>query len=344
MGTDSPRSRRESLVGGIAWVVRAVRDDEEQLTEAVVRLSRRRRIFAPLALCVGALAMLVEGMRLLLFNWRLLLIQILPAVWIWLAMLDLKVHVLKGESFHEIKGPVLGPIGLVIVAITIVGVFFNAWFAYAITGSKPPDIRAALGSARGRMRPVLAAGTAIGLALAVATLVSPRWGKPWFTLTLGIVVGVMMISYVAVPSRLIGVKPAASRRDKLAASLLSGAVSATVCTPPYVVGRIGILMLGSKALLIPGIFVMVLGFGLQAGATGAVRAVKLGASLAAGREPGDGAGSDTGPGAQADGASHVGAGTAAAAADDADTGSDPGTDAGRDAGAGPALPHAGTAP
>ena len=98
-----------------------------------------------------------------------------------------------------------------IVAITIVGVFFNAWFAYAITGSKPPTSAPHSGSARSHA-PRPRSGTAIGLALAVATLVSPRWGKPWFTLTLGIVVGVMMISYVAVPSRLIGVKPAASRR------------------------------------------------------------------------------------------------------------------------------------
>jgi hypothetical protein len=287
-------------VSGVGWVIRAIRDEDQQILDAVVELSRRRRIFAPLALCVGALAMLVEGMRLLVFNWRLLLIQIVPAVWIWLAMLDLKVHVLKGQSFHSIKGPILGPISLLIIAITIVGVFFNAWFAYAITGVKPPDIRAALASARSRIRPVLATGTAIGTALAVATLVSPRWGKPWFALTLGVVVGVMMISYVAVPSRLIGVKPAASRRDKLTASVISGAVSATVCTPPYIVGRIGILMLGSKALLIPGIFVMVFGFGLQAGATGAVRAVKLGASLTAGRAPDDGKDGGDSPGSDED--------------------------------------------
>ena len=38
-------------------------------------------------------------------------------------------------------------------------------------------------------------------------------------------------------------------------------------------------MLGSKALLIPGIFVLALGFTLQAGATGAVRAIKLSAKL-----------------------------------------------------------------
>jgi hypothetical protein len=64
---------------------------------------------------------------------------------------------------------------------------------------------------------------------------------------------------------------------------VSSAIGATVCTPPYLLGRLGILMLGTPALVIPGIFVLVLGFSLQAGATGAVRAIKLGASLATGR-------------------------------------------------------------
>ena len=57
-------------------------------------------------------------------------------------------------------------------------------------------------------------------------------------------------------------------------------MSATVCTPPYILGRLGILMLGSSLLFIPGIFVLALGVTLQAGATGAVRAIKMSATLA----------------------------------------------------------------
>jgi hypothetical protein len=41
-------------------------------------------------------------------------------------------------------------------------------------------------------------------------------------------------------------------------------------------------MLGSSVLFIPGIFVVAVGFTLQAGATGAVKAVKLSAHLVAG--------------------------------------------------------------
>lgn len=110
-------------------------------------------------------------------------------------------------------------------------------------------------------------------------------------LTLSIVIGVMMVCYVAVPARLIGIKatrPGYSKRDKLTASAVGGVIGAVVCTPPYLLGRVGLLMLGSKALLIPGIVVFLTGLTLQAGTTSAVKAVKLGAKLASGRQPATG--------------------------------------------------------
>jgi hypothetical protein len=36
--------------------------------------------------------------KLLFTNWRLTLVQILPAMWIWAAMLDLKAHALHGKE------------------------------------------------------------------------------------------------------------------------------------------------------------------------------------------------------------------------------------------------------
>jgi hypothetical protein len=262
-------------------LVRAIRDDDQVALDAILRLSRSRRLFAPLALTVGAFAMLLGGVRLLLTNWRLTLVQVLPAMWVWLAMYDLKAHVLHGKSFNVLRGPVLIPINLLVVALTVVAYFLNAAFAYAITRPGPPAVRPALGEARGNLKPILAIGTLVGLLLGFATTIATRWGRPWFTLSLGVVVGVMMITYVAVPARLIGVEKAAtvSKRDRLAASALAGLLSATVCTPPYVLGRLGLLMLGSSALLIPGIVLLAVGLTLQAGATGAVRAIKMSAKL-----------------------------------------------------------------
>ena len=59
---------------------------------------------------------------------------------------------------------------------------------------------------------VLGSGAFVGLLLGLSTVVVTRWGRPWFALSLSIVVGVMMVCYVAVPSRLIGMQ-APSARD-----------------------------------------------------------------------------------------------------------------------------------
>ena len=96
----------------------------------------------------------------------------------------------------------------------------------------------------------------------------------------------MMVCYVAVPARLIGMKTTSySKRDKLAATAVGGVIGAVVCTPPYVLGRVGLIMLGSKPLFIPGIIVFAIGLTLQAGATSAVKTVKMSAKLVSVQPP-----------------------------------------------------------
>ena len=299
---DSPASAAEppssgsgrrfaALSARIGSLVRAIQDnDDAKIEEAILRLSESRRVFAPLAFAVGAFAMLFNGLKLLVTNWRLTLVQILPAMWIWLAMFDLKAHVLHGKSFDVLRGPILIPIGLLIIAITVASFFLNAVFAFAVSRPGRPEVRPAVAQARHHLRPIMASGAVVGALLAFSTIVVTRWGRPWFTISLGIVVGVMMISYVAVPARLIGsTPPKQSKRDKLAATAVGGALSATVWTPPYILGRLGILALGSSALIIFifGLFAVSLGVTLQAGATGAVRAIKMSATLTATRHPSD---------------------------------------------------------
>ncbi|MGB0091875.1 MAG: hypothetical protein WBP81_05010, partial [Solirubrobacteraceae bacterium] len=112
--------------------MRAIQDnDEAKIEEAILRLSESRRVYAPLAFAIGAFAMLFNGLKLLVTNWRLTLVQILPAMWIWLAMFDLKAHVLHGKSFTVLWGPVLIPIGPLIIALTVASFFLNAVFAFA---------------------------------------------------------------------------------------------------------------------------------------------------------------------------------------------------------------------
>jgi hypothetical protein len=287
-GEEKRPRRRRITRAQVALFIQAVRDsDREAADEMILRLSRSRPWLAPLAFAVGAFAMLFDGVKLLFTNWRLTLVQVLPAMWIWAAMYDLKLHVLRGRSFYELRGPtVVIPLVLAVAVVTAASFYLNAVFAFAITQPGQPKIRPAFSQARSHLPSVLAWGGAIGLLLGVSTVVVARWGLFWFAVSLGIVVGLMMVCYVAVPSRLIGIKPVQSRRDKLTATAVGGAVGAVICTPPYLLGRIGLIMLGSHTLFVLGIILLAVGLTLQAGATGAVKTVKMSAKLLSGAQAG----------------------------------------------------------
>ena len=219
---------------GGADLTTAIREgDDASVERAVIELSRSRRYLAPLAFLVGAFAMLFEGLRLLFSNWRLTLIEILPAMWIWLAMLDLKAHVLHGKTSTPSAAPSSSrwwpPSSLAHRG----RYFLNAVFAFAVAQDGAPEIRPAFATARTTSGTVLAWGSAIGLALGVARGDLPEGGRPWFGLMLSLVVAVMMATYVAVPARLVGHQiPALPERDKLSASVVGGAIGAVVCSPP----------------------------------------------------------------------------------------------------------------
>jgi uncharacterized membrane protein len=282
-GEPSASTRRAVVAVQFRRLARAIREgDDASVEQAIVALSQRSRLLAPLALIVGAFSMLFQGIKLLFTNWRLTLVQILPAMWIWAAMLDLKAHALHGKEFHIFRGPLLAVVLLAIAALTAGSFYLNAVFAFAISRPGSPEIRPGFTQARTHLRTILAWGVAVGLALGFATMVVDRWGKVWFSVTLGAVVGVMMVAYVAVPARLVGVKSERSRRDKLAASAVGGAIGALVCAPPFALGRVAILMLGSHTFFYLAIVLLAIAIVLQTGATSSVKAIKMSAKLTVG--------------------------------------------------------------
>jgi len=283
-GAARPESRRALAVRQGRALVQAIQENDEAAVEAaVLALSRSRRIFAPLVFALGAFVTLFQGLRMLVSNWRLTLIQVLPAMWIWLALLDLKAHAFKGKAFHTWHGGIALTLVVVITAVTAFGFFLNAVFAFAISQPGTPLIRPAFTLARRHLRVILGVGVVVGVALGVSVIVVPRWGSPWFAISLGIVIGVMMLTYVTVPARIVGIKPVGSRRDKMATAAVGGTLGALVCAPAYVIGRLGILALGSSVLFPLGVVLLIVGFVLEAGATGAVKAIKMSAKLATGK-------------------------------------------------------------
>jgi hypothetical protein len=122
-------------------------------------------------------------------------------------------------------------------------------------------------------------------------MLAPRWGLGWFALLLGITLAVMMLCYVAVPAHVVGMrtaKPAKTQSSghvaKLAGIAVTGLFSSIVCTPPYAIARGGILLLGGSLFPL-GVALLVFGLMLEAGATGAVKAIKTSAKLLAGQPP-----------------------------------------------------------
>ena len=283
-GEARPRRRRRAAIAAqVRQLVRVINEgDESQVEAAVLQLSQRKRIFAPLTFAVGALLMLFEGVKLLFSDWRLSLIQVIPAMWIWVAMLDLKLHLVGRREFTIWYGPTVLIVILVVALISVASFYLNAVFAFAISSPGKPAIGLAFASAWEHLGVVATIGSAVGLALGFSGVVVPRWGPWWFAFSMSIVVGVMMLTYVTVPSRLVGIRATSSRRDKLTASVVAGALGAIVCTPPYVLARIGLLLLGTHTFFVLGVVLLAIGLSLQSGATGAVKAIKMSSKLVAG--------------------------------------------------------------
>jgi hypothetical protein len=195
-------------------------------------------------------------------------------------MLDLKLHVLRGAHFRSWTGPAYVALIFFIALVTLLGLFLNTVFAFAVARPGAPQIRSRFILTRRHVWPLLGLGATLGLALGVSTIIVPRWGLWWFSVSLSIVLGAMMLLYVTVPARLIGSKAKVSRRDKLTATIIVATASAVICTPPYAVGRLGVNLLGSHSLVFAvGVALTVMGFALQAAAHGAVKAVDLSAKL-----------------------------------------------------------------
>jgi hypothetical protein len=289
--SEPPEGETAQSADSSSWVTRArelihaVREaDDGVASELVSNVSQSRRLLAPLALGVGGIEMLFSGLRVLILNWRLLLVQVLPVMVIWWATYDLKAHLLSRDSVPSLRGPILVPVVLAIIALTAASFFLNSVFAFAVSEPARPEIRPAIKQAGRHLGVILGTGAIVGLMLALAMTVISRAHRPWFVLALGGVIGVMMVCYVAVPARLVGVKPEASLRDKLSASVVAGAVGVAVAAPPYILGRVGVLMLGVHPLFIPGLAVVSIAVALEAGATVAVKAVKMTSKLVAPRE------------------------------------------------------------
>jgi MFS family permease len=139
--------------------------------------------------------------------------------------------------------------------------------------------------ARKHQRTILTWGIGVGILTGFSAIVVDRWGQFWFALSLGVMAGVLMFTYVALPARLLGLRTQQSRRDKLSAAAVGGAIGAVICSPPYALGRVALIMIGSHKFRYVAILLLIIAIILQTGATSAVKAVKMSAKIVAGSTP-----------------------------------------------------------
>jgi hypothetical protein len=286
-----PARAQKSLYQDVRSLVVSLPQGEQAVIEAVERLSHSRRALAPLSLTIGAFAMLFEGLRLLASNWKLMLVVLLPAAWIWLAMWDIRARLVHGQSSHTLNGGWLVVAAVAVTLTTAASFYLNGAFGFAVA-DEPTDVRRGFDGARSHRWDLLIPGIVVGILLAFAALWAPDLPKPWYILSMGAAVGLMMLGYVAVPARVIGVRRSYKRSDKWLMTAIGSTVAAIVMFPVYILGRVALLLIGSEVLRPFGVVLFAAAIVLELGATGAVRAVKLGSALAGGERQAQGPAGD----------------------------------------------------
>jgi hypothetical protein len=276
---------QHSRWGRLVDLAGAVRGtDPAQVEQAVAELGAKRRWLAPLAVAAGTVAIVFDGVLLLIRNWRLTLLQLFPAAWIYAMSWNLRTHMLA----H--KHPPVTRVGLVAVGVLIaaqVAYWCNATFAYTLTQGARADIPAAFARARPRWRVVGGLALLTGGIQAAVWLLLPDWSLRWFWIALLVLFVVQVYLFVAVPMWLLRVAKTGTPKERLTRSLTTGVLSAVASTPGFLFNRIGLLLLGVGSLWGVGVAVLAIGAVLHVTASSSVRVVKMSVRL---RQPVDGSG------------------------------------------------------
>jgi hypothetical protein len=233
------------------------------------------------AWAAGAIVLLVRGVKLLFLNWRLTLIELVPAAWVWFVMWDLRRHGLRADAFREITVAQVVLLVLLTVGATVAAFWCNTVFGFAITQQQRPRIAPAARQANRHLAKIIRAGVVVGLVLAGGAVWVPRIDSTLlYVVVLGAVYGLMLISFVAVPARILGVrKRRLPPKQAIGHWTVGGAMSAVAMGPGFILDRIGLILLGVPGLHILGFALLSIGTALYAAGMSSVKAVKLAMKL-----------------------------------------------------------------
>jgi hypothetical protein len=262
------RSRWQTFVRAAA----AVRSTDPATVEAALAgLGGRRRWLAPLAYGAGTVAVVFDGVLLLIRNWRLSLLQLVPAAWIWVMTWNIKHHSLANAEIST-GASILIAVGVLLAAQT--AYWCNATFAYSIAQGATTDFRAAFGDARAHWRFVGGLALLTGGVQGTIWLLVPHAEPRWLSLALLLMFVVQVYLFIAIPCWLLGVRKTGTRRDRTIRSVTTGVLSGVASTPGFLLNRVGLLLLGTS-LSVVGVVLVSIGSVLHVTASSSVRVVKV---------------------------------------------------------------------
>lgn len=254
---------------------------EDEFLAAVGRLRIGHVLARPLSWVAGAVLLVVNGVVLLLANWRLLVLELVPAVWIAAILWDWRFHVVEGHDLTELHDGWALAVAAFVVAMTVAAHWSNVAFVEAAVGGHP-RLYDALRSVGAHRRLVLGAALAAGLLHAWVSVRGPVRGTATFSIGLGAVALIDLYLYSALPAQALDLgRRRTSARQYLAKTVTSGAVSAAISLPGITLALVAHLLLGIPVLRALGVLVLVIAVVLQVAASSSSRAVSLAAALVA---------------------------------------------------------------
>lgn len=262
---------------------KAVRStDPMRVQEIVSELSGRSRWLTPLAYIAGTLAVVFDGIRLLFKSWRLTLLQLVPAAWIYAMTWNIRSHLLAHR--HPPLDHVV-PIALAALVIPQLAYWCNATFAFTLTQDGVPQIGPAFAQARPHWRAISGLALVTGIVQATIWLVLPQWRLSLFWVALVGMFAVQIYLFVALPAWLIGVRKTGSRRERGLQTLTTGALSGIATMPGYLLNRIGLLLLSIGPLWWLGIAIVAIATATHVAGSSSARVVKMSVRLRGGGAP-----------------------------------------------------------
>jgi hypothetical protein len=265
--------RRKSRRRALGQAVTAVRSTDPARVEAALReFGGRRRWLAPLAYAAGTIAVVFDGVVLLLRNWRLTLLQVVPATWIWGMTWNLKNHELSKAS---ISPTIAALLAVCLLVGAQVAYWCNATFAFTMVQGARTDIRAAFREARPHWGLIGGLALLTGAVQAGIWLAVPHLHVKWLWIALLVMFVVQVYLFVAIPCWLLGMRKTGTRRDRTAQSVTTGVLGGVASTPGFLLNRIGLLLMGTGSLFFLGVVVVSIGAVLHVTASSSVRVVKM---------------------------------------------------------------------